>query len=105
MEIWWNSLDLFLKIMWGIAIAASIIFSIQMVMTFAGMDADGNLEDGGSEGDAPFQLFTFRNFINFFLGFSWTGERVKTRRAAPIPPSVFTGAQPLSGRCFKVMHS
>jgi hypothetical protein len=73
MEIWWNSLDLFLQIMWGIALVTSIIFVVQMIMTFAGMDADGNLEDGGSDGDAPFQLFTFRNFINFFLGFSWTG--------------------------------
>ncbi|MDR0729463.1 MAG: hypothetical protein LBF19_05000 [Prevotellaceae bacterium] len=71
MDIWWNSLDLFLKIMWSIALVTSVIFIIQMVMTFVGMDADGDLDgDGGS---APFQLFTFRNLINFFLGFSWTG--------------------------------
>ncbi|MDR1680376.1 MAG: hypothetical protein LBS12_01130 [Prevotellaceae bacterium] len=77
MDIWWNSLDLFLKIMWGIALVTSIIFIIQMIMTFAGMDADGDIAgdaDGhGDAGSAPFQLFTFRNFINFFLGFAWTG--------------------------------
>lgn len=73
MEIWWNSLDLFLKIMWGIALVTSIIFIIQMIMTFVGMDADGDIGSDGNEGGAPFQLFTFRNLINFFLGFSWTG--------------------------------
>lgn len=76
MELWWTSLDLYLKIMWGIAIPASIVFIIQMIMTFVGMDADG---DAGGDvsaddsGHAPFQLFTFRNFINFLLGFSWAG--------------------------------
>jgi hypothetical protein len=77
MEIWWNSLDLFLKVMWSLALVSSLIFIIQMMMTFVGMDADGDLSgDAGSDSDGggmPFQLFTFRNFINFFLGFSWTG--------------------------------
>ncbi len=78
MELWWNSLDLYLQIMWGIAIPSSIVFIIQMIMTFAGMDADGGIDgDAGSgadsDGGAPFQLFTFRNFINFLLGFSWAG--------------------------------
>ncbi len=78
METWWVSLDMFEKIMWCIAIPASIIFVIQMVMTFLGMDADGSMDgdvnmDVGSDTEMPFQLFTFRNLINFFLGFSWTG--------------------------------
>ena len=76
MDAWWTSLDLFQKVMWCIAIPSSIIFVIQMVMTFVGMDADGGLDaDTGGEasGEMPFQLFTFRNLINFFLGFAWTG--------------------------------
>jgi len=77
MEIWWASMELFEKVMWCIAIPSSIIFIVQMIMTFAGMDADGGLDTdiGGDMGDGdimPFQLFTFRNLINFFLGFSWT---------------------------------
>ncbi|MDR1056656.1 MAG: NfeD family protein [Prevotellaceae bacterium] len=75
MEIWWTSLDLFQKVMWCIAIPSSIIFIVQMIMTFAGMDSDGGLDiDAGEihDGGMPFQLFTFRNLINFFLGFSWT---------------------------------
>jgi hypothetical protein len=46
-------------------------------MTFAGIDShDGLSADFNSDlhdGDAPFQLFSFRNLINFLLGFSWTG--------------------------------
>ena len=78
MDAWWASLELFQKVMWCIAIPSSIIFVLQMIMTFVGMDADGGLDGdvGGADveaGETPFQLFTFRNLINFFLGFSWTG--------------------------------
>ena len=78
MDTWWASLELFQKVMWCIAIPSSLIFAIQMIMTFIGMDSDGGLDgDVGSAdveaGETPFQLFTFRNLINFFLGFSWTG--------------------------------
>lgn len=78
MDTWWASLELFQKVMWCIAIPSSIIFAVQMIMTFLGMDSDGGLDTdaGGPDveaGETPFQLFTFRNLINFFLGFSWTG--------------------------------
>ena len=78
--IWWGSLDPFMQTLWGIAIFASVVFIIQSVMTFVGMDSETNF-DGDFDGDmsadgtgeaTPFQLFTFRNLINFLLGFSWT---------------------------------
>ena len=69
--------DPLLKTLWFIAIPATLIFGIQSVMTFAGVEThDGLSADFDSDlqgGDAPFQLFTFRNMINFLLGFSWTG--------------------------------
>jgi len=73
-----DSLDLDQKIYWGIALFSSLIFIIQAVMTFVGMDAsDGAQADFSghdlSGGEEPFQLFSFRNLINFLLGFSWTG--------------------------------
>jgi|SRR5688572_23862708 len=72
-----NNLDPFIKVFWFIAIPTSVIFLIQTVMTFAGVDShDGLSADFDSDlhhGDTPFQLFTFRNLINFLLGFSWTG--------------------------------
>ena len=72
-----NNLDTLLKGFWMVAIPTSVIFIIQMTLTFIGSDAsvgtsadfDGDL-DGG---DTPFQLFSFRNLMNFLLGFSWTG--------------------------------
>ena len=69
-----------METLWGIAIAASVVFIIQSIMTFVGMDSETNF-DGDFDGDmsadgagesTPFQLFTFRNLINFMLGFSWT---------------------------------
>lgn len=63
---------------WCITLFASLVFVIQTILTFVGMDADGGMDvDMGSDmpgdGDSgPFQLFTFRNFINFLLGFGWS---------------------------------
>ncbi len=78
MEAWWTAMDIMTKTVWIVAIITSLIFVIQMIMTFVGMDsnADFSGEVGdtsmGDAGSFPFQLFTFRNFINFFLGFSWS---------------------------------
>jgi hypothetical protein len=72
-----SDLDPLLKTLWFMAIPASVIFLIQTVMTFTGIEThDGLSADFDSDlhgGDQPFQLFTFRNMINFLLGFSWTG--------------------------------
>ena len=78
METWWSSMDITLQIAWVIALTTSLIFVIQMIMTFIGMDANADFSGDMGEpslsevSSTPFQLFTFRNFINFFLGFSWS---------------------------------
>ena len=83
MTDWWNALDDFEKALWAITLIATLIFVIQTIATFIGMDGDssggadfdGDMSADASGGDhdgMPFQLFTFRNFINFFLGFGWT---------------------------------
>ncbi len=72
-----NSLEPLLRTFWFVAIPTSIIFLIQTIMTFIGADATEGLNadfDGDFSGvEAPFQLFSLRNLINFLLGFSWTG--------------------------------
>ena len=72
---WWNSLDTIRQIYWGIAIPFSLIFLIQMVLTFIGgeMEIDGDA-DFDVEGDSGvgFQFFTLKNFIGFFTIFSWS---------------------------------
>ena len=73
---WFNSLDAFLKAYWIIAGTASLIFVIQMVLTFVGVDTDDGLSadfDGDMDIDGPFQFFSLRNLIHFFLGFGWGG--------------------------------
>ncbi len=83
---WWNSLSTVMQILWGITLSATLIFVIQTVMTFLGLggdggidtdfDAAGNVDLGGGDGsfdaDPSMSLLTFRNFINFCLGFGWT---------------------------------
>jgi hypothetical protein len=72
-----DGLDLQLKIFWYIAIPVSLIFALQTILTFVGSGGSDGLEadfDGDLDGaEAPFQMFSLRNLINFLLGFSWTG--------------------------------
>jgi len=69
--------DPLLKTFWFVAIPSSLIFIIQTILTFTGADTSDGIDadfDGDLSGtDAPFQLFSLRNLINFLLGFSWTG--------------------------------
>ncbi len=72
-----EGMDFLLQGFWYVALITSAIFLIQTILTFIGSDAsdgvnadfDGNLDHA----DAPFQLFSLRNLINFLLGFGWTG--------------------------------
>jgi hypothetical protein len=70
-----------MKILWGVTLAASLIFIIQSIMTFVGADADTNFDvdvdtsmDGAdlSNIEGGSNLYTFRNFVNFLLGFGWS---------------------------------
>ena len=79
---WWADLSPVMKLLWGVTLAATLIFVIQTVMTFLGADADSTdfdvdvdtSMDGSdlSNIDSGANLYTFRNFVNFFLGFGWT---------------------------------
>ena len=72
-----DSMETLQRAFWFIALPSSLIFIVQTIMTFMGADAsDGTSADfdGDFDGtDAPFQLFSLRNLINFLLGFSWSG--------------------------------
>ena len=70
-----------MKILWGVTLAASLIFIIQSILTFVGADADTNFDtdvdmsmDGAdlSNIEVGSNLYTFRNFVNFILGFGWS---------------------------------
>ena len=73
---WYNALDPILKVYWTIALITSLIFLIQAIMTFVGMDSSDGVHadfDGNMDIEAPFQLFSLRNLINFLLGYGWAG--------------------------------
>lgn len=82
MQEWWDSLDLFMKSLWGISILSSLVFVVQSILTFIGMDSNTDfntdIDSDVSWHDQPFQLFTFRNFINFFLGFGWAAIALRS---------------------------
>ena len=80
---WWAGLSLVSKILWAATLSASLIFIIQSILTFVGADADGATDfdidvdtsmDGGdlSNIEGGSNLYTFRNLVNFILGFGWS---------------------------------
>lgn len=77
MITWWTSLSTAMQVLWAITLSASLIFVIQTIMTFLGLgdhDADFDLDtsDGTFDADPSMNLLTFRNLVNFCLGFGWT---------------------------------
>ena len=72
---WWAALSVAMKFIWAITLSASLIFVIEIVMTFLGIggDTDMDIPDDVSIGDgAGSSLYTFRNLINFIMGFGWS---------------------------------
>lgn len=80
---WWAELSPVMKILWSVTLTASLIFLIQSILTFIGADADSAADfdldvdtsmDGSdlSNIDGGSNLYTFRNFVNFILGFGWS---------------------------------
>ncbi len=84
---WWSALSVAMKVLWAITLSASLIFVIQTIMTFLGADAGDmdidtdapvDIDDPASfDGHTGMNLYTFRNFINFLLGFGWTAILLK----------------------------
>ncbi len=79
---WWTNIDSFEKMYWYFAVPFTLVFIIQMILTFTGMDNQSDMGDdidfdGDSDIDdgfaGTFRLFTVRNFIIFFTVFGWTG--------------------------------
>ena len=83
MTAWCASLSVLSKILWGVTLSATLVFIIQSVLTFIGADVDSaadfdvDASDMGGDLDGGINLYTFRNFINFILGFGWTAILLK----------------------------
>ena len=78
-----NLLDYFLNLepllmfFWTISIITTLVFLVQAILSLLGIggaddlnaDFDGNLDGDGSS----FSWLSFRNMINFLMGFGWSG--------------------------------
>ncbi|MBQ9462517.1 MAG: hypothetical protein IJU68_02535 [Bacteroidales bacterium] len=78
---WWSSLSVMMKVLWAITLSVSLIFIIQSILTFIGADSGGgdfdldtDVDVSGADGDGStgMGLLTFRNLVNFLLGFGWS---------------------------------
>ncbi len=84
MITWWTSLSTAMQVLWAVTLSATLIFVIQTVMTFLGFgghdtDFDLDTSDGAFEADPSMNLLTFRNFVNFCLGFGWTAVLLREK--------------------------
>lgn len=73
----YSNLDTLQQVFWGCAVVASAVFVIQFLLTMIGMDhTDIDVDFDGSDtmdlGNG-INLFSVKNFINFFMGFGWGG--------------------------------
>lgn len=96
----WAELTPIMKTLWGVTLTVTLIFIIQSILTFIGADSGG--ADGGFDADldasfdtddpsvadighSGMNLYTFRNLINFLLGFGWTAILLKGEiRSVPL---------------------
>jgi hypothetical protein len=76
MNEWYAAFEPFEKVYWSIALIASGIFIVLIILTFIG----GEMHDTGDvdtdiDGDTGihFQFLSFKNLIGFFTIFGWTG--------------------------------
>ncbi len=85
-----RSLDLMLQTYWILALCASVVFAIQAVMTFMGLDADYDADvpdapDANSDFDADgFHLVSVKTIVSFVLGFGWTGVLLWNDISSPL---------------------
>jgi hypothetical protein len=65
----WIHLSTFEKTLWGLAIPFTVFFILQTLSTVFGFLDDDNLDS--TESELLSDVFTIRNIVSFFLGFSW----------------------------------
>lgn len=80
---WLGGMEPLLRAFWVVALLATLVFAIQMVLTLVGIgDTDTDVDMSGMDADATgdtmdtggaIQLFTIRNMVNLMLGIGWGG--------------------------------
>lgn len=72
---WWDGLSLVLKIYWALAVPFTLLFVLQLILSFLGHETHDDLPDSevNSDHGIGFQFFTLKNMIGFFTIFGWAG--------------------------------
>lgn len=80
--MWWNSLSVFQKIYFCVAVLFTAILVVQMILMIVGAGSDGgdgiDLDGDGDpdinvDGDSGLSLFTIKGIVAFFAVGGWTG--------------------------------
>ena len=91
---WWESMDTILKIFWSIAVPFSVLFLIQVIVTFFGGDIHGADAGGNtdlavdSDSGIDFQFISIKNLIAFFTIFGWVGVVCINGNVSPVLSTV-----------------
>lgn len=77
-SVWWEAMNVMEKIYWCIAIPFSLLFIIQVILTFIGGDMGVEAEGDAdmyvdSDAGIDFQFLSIKNLIAFFTIFGWVG--------------------------------
>lgn len=84
---WFESLETLQQVFWGCAVAGSVFFLIQAVLTLIGMDSadvDVDIPDGDTLDFGGLSLFSIRNLVNFIVGFGWGGVSFYPSISSPL---------------------
>jgi hypothetical protein len=82
---WWNGLSVILKVYWALALPFTVMFVLQLILSFFGHDTADDLPDSevGDDHGLGFQFFTLKNLIGFFTIFGWVGIAMTESGAGP----------------------
>lgn len=72
---WWSGLSVILKIFWALALPFTLMFVLQLILSFFGHETADDVPDAEVSADhgVGFQFFTLKNLIGFFTIFGWAG--------------------------------
>jgi len=69
----WEGLSILNKIYWLIAIPATLIFAIQIIMSLIGADADSDMDVDIEADGLGGHIFSIKTIVSFLMMFSWSG--------------------------------
>jgi hypothetical protein len=74
MSEWWNALTLAQQIFYGIAIIATLVLVVQVVLGLIGLDHPTDIDiDAATDHGSGLGVLSIQSLATFFVGFGWIG--------------------------------